>query len=231
MLSHPADETAGTDHRSRVGAERRARTRARLIESALLVFGRLGVDASVIDEVIRTAGVARGTFYNYFRTNEELFIAVAEAASNEIVRLIDPLVVQQTDPGARVAAGLRLALGLARRYPVFAAFVVRGGPAAIRQGGEATLRLMRDIEAGVAAGRFTALPAALVQDLVLGPIICAFETIRDAGCPPDYPELFAQGVLQALGVPAATAKRLARTELGGLIVPDDSLFARVCAWS
>ncbi len=50
------------DHRPRVAAEKRARMRRKLIENALLVFAEKGVDASVIDDVIRTANVSRGTF-------------------------------------------------------------------------------------------------------------------------------------------------------------------------
>ena len=48
-----------SQHRSRVGAERRHRTRVRLIESALEVFAAKGVDATVIEDVIASAGVSR----------------------------------------------------------------------------------------------------------------------------------------------------------------------------
>src|SRR6516164_4551776 len=96
------------NHRTRVGAERREKMRARLLESALLVFASQGVDATVVDEVISTAGVSRGTFYNYFRTNEELFSAVAAEVSNEILRIVDPLLLPLTDPAARIAVGIRL---------------------------------------------------------------------------------------------------------------------------
>ena len=49
------------DHRTRVAAEKRARMRRKLVESALLVFAEKGVDASVIEDVIAVAGVSRGT--------------------------------------------------------------------------------------------------------------------------------------------------------------------------
>jgi len=74
----PASAAARSDHRPRVAAERRARMRRKLVESALLVFAGKGVDASVIEDVIVAAGVSRGTFYNYFRTNAELLAAVNE---------------------------------------------------------------------------------------------------------------------------------------------------------
>ncbi|HNN08489.1 MAG TPA: helix-turn-helix domain-containing protein, partial [Azospira sp.] len=59
------------DHRTRVGQERRERTRAKLLAAALPVFAKHGADAAIIDSIIQQAGVARGTFYNYFRTNDE----------------------------------------------------------------------------------------------------------------------------------------------------------------
>lgn len=40
---------------------------------------------SVIDDVIAEAGVSRGTFYNYFRTNTELMAAVGETLADELV--------------------------------------------------------------------------------------------------------------------------------------------------
>ncbi len=222
----PTRPAASEDHRPRVAAERRERTRARLIASALVVIAKRGLEPGVIDEVITAAGVARGTFYNYFRTHEALWAGVAEAVSNEIVRVIDPLVLLHRDPAARLAAGLRYALQLAKTYPLFATFVVRGGHAAIRQGGQATQNVMRDIDAGIATGRFAALPAALILDLVFGSVVAAFATVQSGDAPNDYPEQFAQALLQALGVPRAAAQRYATCALTPIGIPADSLLAQ-----
>ena len=46
--------------------------RLRIIEAALRVFAEKGPDVAVIDDFIHAAGVARGTFYNHFRTTEDL---------------------------------------------------------------------------------------------------------------------------------------------------------------
>src|SRR5579883_2750479 len=96
------------DHRPRVAAERRARMRRALVEAALLVFAEKGVDASVIDDVISAAGVSRGTFYNYFRTNTELMIAANEELGNELVRHIEESVGSMPSPAARLMTGIRL---------------------------------------------------------------------------------------------------------------------------
>src|SRR5471032_529505 len=115
------------NHRTRVGALRREKTRNRLIESALVVFAEKGPDAPMIDDFIAAAGVARGTFYNYFRTTAELLSAVAGASSDEVLGVIDPLVREAQDPAQRVVVGSRLYMQMASRYPLWGAFITRVG--------------------------------------------------------------------------------------------------------
>ena len=65
-----------TTRRAEIGRERRARMRNRLIEAAARVMADQGSDNATIDTFIRAAGVARGTFYNHFKTREELLDAL-----------------------------------------------------------------------------------------------------------------------------------------------------------
>src|ERR1700691_3185860 len=104
----PASASARSDHRPRVAAEKRARMRRKLVESALLVFAEKGVDASVIADVIGAAGVSRGTFYSYFRAIAELLVAVNEELNDEISTLIKAQVRPDPDPTARRWMGFRL---------------------------------------------------------------------------------------------------------------------------
>lgn len=198
-----------TDHRVIVGAERREKTRARLLKGALHVFSLYGSEAKVIDLVIKNAGVSRGTFYNYFRTNEELFIEVAKEVSNEIIRAVDPIVSQQRDPAARIACGVVSVVRLARRFPVLAQFIVKGGPIAMTTGNLTTTVVPRDIQSGIAAGQFSITDEELAFDLVLGPIIMAFHRIVKGEVAEGYPNELAQSVLQSLGVQGERAKEYA----------------------
>lgn len=214
------------NHRTRVGAERREKMRARLLESAFLVFARRGADATVIDEIITTAGVSRGTFYNYFHTNEELFAVVAAEVSNEILRIVDPVLQQYTDSAARIACGIRMVIELARTHAPLAAFVVRGGPSAVAAGGLAGDYLLRDIKAGMASGRFSTLHPRLAYDLVLGPVLAACHTVLTEDVPASFAEELAQAILQALGVTKSTARKFANQALGNTDIPENSLFVR-----
>ncbi|MFD2272333.1 TetR/AcrR family transcriptional regulator [Undibacterium arcticum] len=53
-----------------------------------------GPDLPVIDDFIAAAGVARGTFYNYFNTTSELLAAVTGEMSDEVLSIIDPEVFE-----------------------------------------------------------------------------------------------------------------------------------------
>lgn len=217
------------DHRTRVGRERRERTRARLLAGALPVFAEHGVEARVIDLVIGQAGVARGTFYNYFRSSEELFTALAQAVSDEILGVVDPVVLRHDDPAVRLACGITLSIRLVGCYPLLARFLVRGGLAALTAGSLTTEVIPREVRAGMAAGRFTVVHERLAFDLVLGPVMAAFHTLLNADVPEDYPQALAQAVLQSLGLEASEARRCASVEFGEIRLPEGSLFARTNA--
>lgn len=62
---------------------RRAKTRGRIIEAASEVIARKGPNHVTIEDFVSAAGIARGTFYNYFQSTTELVSAVAaEMAQN-----------------------------------------------------------------------------------------------------------------------------------------------------
>jgi AcrR family transcriptional regulator len=57
---------------------RQEQTRAALVDAATTVFVRDGFAPTTIVAITEEAGVSNGTFYNYFRTKEEILRAVIE---------------------------------------------------------------------------------------------------------------------------------------------------------
>jgi AcrR family transcriptional regulator len=215
------------DHRVRVAAKRRERTRAKLMDAALLVFGQRGTEAIIIDEVIQLAGVARGTFYNYFRGNEDLLDAVATEAGNELMRVTDPIVQRYSDPAERVATGIRLWLSLSRDYPHLGAFLWRAGPHVLNNNSLVKDYLPRDLAAGIASGRFTVTDPRLAFDLVSGPVVAAITTLLSHEVPSDYADRLAASVMMALGMSPAEAQRIGSIPLERASVAHDSLIGRL----
>jgi AcrR family transcriptional regulator len=194
-----------TNHRTRVAAERRERTRARLLESALAVFAEKGPGVPVIDDVITHAGVSRGSFYNYFKTNEELLEAVAIQVGNDLVRIVDPAVCAHTDPVHRMAMALRLLLHSMRQAPVLAAFIARLRWPKEGVQLEGTRSVSRDILEGMRTGALTVNSFRVALDVFTGTFFCAANTIVHENVPDSYPEEISECILHGLSVQTAKA--------------------------
>ncbi|HEX7775392.1 MAG TPA: helix-turn-helix domain-containing protein, partial [Parvibaculum sp.] len=65
-------------------SRRRERTRLILVEAATQLFARQGVDATTIDEIVDLAGVAKGTFYNYFTDRQDIASSVAATVRHQM---------------------------------------------------------------------------------------------------------------------------------------------------
>lgn len=200
----PAD-----NHQKRAGVERRERTRALLIRTAIDVFARLGPDAPVVDDFIAAAGVARGTFYNYFKTAHELLAAVTEELNEEVLGMVDPHVLRYDDPAVRFCVGTRLYVHFALRYPVWGAFLTRIGPAHAVRGRRMDRYLMRDLELGLATGRFRAGSALVVRDMILGSLFFGIETLLTEGGGQQHIEDMLYTILHGIGLPADEARSIA----------------------
>jgi AcrR family transcriptional regulator len=54
---------------------RKERTRAHLIEVAIKLFSRHGIDSTTVEQIASGAGVGKGTVYNYFAAKEDIIVA------------------------------------------------------------------------------------------------------------------------------------------------------------
>jgi len=93
-------------------AERRARSRRALLESAARGLSRSGYGNLVLEDVAREAGYTRGALYHQFADKEDLARAVIEWVYDGWMREVGAPAAQQTDPVAEL-------LALARGHAVF----------------------------------------------------------------------------------------------------------------
>lgn len=215
------------DHRSRVAGEKRERMQARLIESAILVFAEKGVEVAVIDDMIAMAEVSRGTFYNYFRTNEELMSAALQVLTNELLALVDVVVLQRGDPAERLVCGIRTVLHATTQNRLIARFVSRVGLRPLSQNSLATQYLSRDIQSGIKAGHFSSDSTELAMVLVLGTIHAAIHNQAvQPQLPDNFPEMVTYHVLLGLGIAKERAYALVSTPIAHITFPENSLLAR-----
>jgi AcrR family transcriptional regulator len=93
-------------------ADRRARSRNALLESAARGLSRYGYRNLVLEQVARDAGYTRGALYHQFKDKQELTLAVIEWILETWRQEVGPLVEQESEPVAAL-------LALARGHAVF----------------------------------------------------------------------------------------------------------------
>jgi AcrR family transcriptional regulator len=93
---------------SRTQAERSARTRGALLESAARGLSRHGYGNLVLEEVAREAGYTRGALYHQFEDKEDLALAVLRWVDETWRHEVGELADEQSEP---VAALLAMARG------------------------------------------------------------------------------------------------------------------------
>ncbi|MBA2629899.1 MAG: TetR/AcrR family transcriptional regulator, partial [Thermoleophilaceae bacterium] len=103
---------ASASRRRSTQAERSARTRSALLESAARGLSRYGYGNLVLEQVAREAGYTRGALYHQFKDKEDLALAVVEWVDETWRREVDGLVEQEPDPVAAL-------IGLARGHAVY----------------------------------------------------------------------------------------------------------------
>ncbi|TQI79390.1 TetR family transcriptional regulator [Serratia fonticola] len=59
--------------------------RAEILQAAGKLFQEQGYETTSVDEIVRSAGIAKGTFYYYFKSKEEILAALAQQICADIV--------------------------------------------------------------------------------------------------------------------------------------------------
>lgn len=82
-------------------------TRQRLVDMARMLFLQKGYEATGVAEILREAGANSGSLYYFYKTKEDLLLAVLDwYVDNLYPEVIDPAAARTTDPIERVFAVL-----------------------------------------------------------------------------------------------------------------------------
>lgn len=191
-------------------------TDQRISEAALRLFVEKGTTQLTISELAQAANVARGTLYRNIGSMDDLFDRVVAEFSKDLHARVSASFAGIDDPAARLATGLRLWIRYAHENPAIGRFAVKFGLS------EESLRAvlsgppMRDISAGLAAGRYQIgeLSIDSIASLIVGATVSAMwmvfeghQTWREAG------SSTAELVLRAMGIEPTEARKISTTEL------------------
>ena len=139
-----------------------AARREDLLDAGLAVFREQGMRTATVEDVTTRAGVAKGTFYLYFKTKEELGAALRERFAFEMLQAAEKMLagLEADDWAGRAEALVRSVIRFQLERRDLAELVFHGLPRP--EGGDVVveserrvLELFTDaVERGAAEGRF-----------------------------------------------------------------------------
>lgn len=195
-----------------MAVSKREKTRERLLIAAQQLLLDGGVSSLTVNNLSASAGLALGTFYNYYRTREEVLEAICALVLSAYQRDLDAVCAGLQDPAQIVAASSLQTLhmldsGSALGRLLFATELpIEPLIQAVRQ------RFIRDAQAGLAAGVFKVENEAVMLSLISAATYGALHDRYNGALAADSLVLVSESVLLLLGMAAADAKRLARQD-------------------
>lgn len=179
------------------------------------LFAARSVDAVSVDDIVGAAEVAKGSFYNHFIDKDDLAREVAAVIRAEVETLVDAINRDTADPAVRMARAFAVYVRYAHEHPQRAKAMLRLLAGATLPDMPLNRGVRSDLEAGLAAGRFTGLPLQSALLLVMGIVqvglIHVLEHPTDEAWIAIVPLL--AGQLRGLGVPFDEAQALARAAI------------------
>ncbi len=202
--------------RAQIGRDRRARTRAELIQAARTLYAARPFDAVTVDDLVNAAGLAKGTFYVHFDSLDDLQSVLADDLAREFDELWQPHRASLDDPIERIAAGCGTFIKQALHDPAWGALIVRGAVSMPDVARVPRERLKEDIRRAAALGRLNNVEPAIAFELVLGITVRAMQSAAEGRLKPKQAPAIVAGILRAIGLTAKEAEEIALR----LVTPD-----------
>jgi AcrR family transcriptional regulator len=192
-----------------------------LLEAALKLMAEKGMEGVAINEITEAADVGFGSFYNHFESKDAIYAALVVSVFEEFADGLDRLLSKITDPAEVVSVAVRHTLLRAQREPLWGQFLIREGFSARALQGGLGMRLLRDVQKGIAAKRFVVADPLMSFMSVGGTVLFSIAaelqfaaTLKKLGFKSDnLPERAAAILLQTLGLTRSEAESIARRPL------------------
>ncbi|MDQ2140777.1 helix-turn-helix domain-containing protein [Alcaligenaceae bacterium A4P071] len=184
--------------------------RATLMRAGLEVMAEKGIAATSVDDVVRHAEVARGSFYKYFDGTAELAEAIGTVIAEEVILGLEEEMTTIVDPAERLATGITGVLAMVTANPVLGRFLVRGGWPVDRTGGLLLDKIGGTVAQGIDQGRFFPVPMPVAMALVGGVVLGCAHEISATAEPKGIIVAAAGTVLRGLGLGPTDAEAIAK---------------------
>jgi AcrR family transcriptional regulator len=97
--------------------QNKAENRSRIVDAAYRVFAEKGVENARISDIVRESGLARGTFYNYFETVEDIWATIVGEIHQASAELAHQARSNAADPFSFMADAYRIVFSVFELHP------------------------------------------------------------------------------------------------------------------
>lgn len=146
---------------------RSSEVRPALIEAGVKLLSSRSIDAIKIDEIVKTAGVARGSFYYHFDNRKAFAGEVLRLIREDVDALAAETNANVSDPVRRLVRGICSSYQFAMTHPDQAKILIRVNANVPHVGNTVNEGLLADLQYGVDQGSFDIpnMEAALLNAL------------------------------------------------------------------
>ena len=201
---------------------KRARTKKKLITAARDLVYMKGAESIAIQEVTVAAGLATGSFYNYFDNKRDMLNAVIDDFQSVFETMLEPTRARLSDPAMRLAITLKYYFKQSQHNEAWRSFVINAGLSDEVVLVQSQSQCLEDIKAGLRGGRFKSEDPAITQSLITGMASHVCLEIQRGRLPISAVNETVRHVLRMLGLPDIAAKAFADAPLPDIASPTRS---------
>lgn len=205
------DEAASPAAKTRI-SRRRLQTRSRLLQAAYQVMSTKGVDAATIQEITDCAQVGFGTFYNYFKSKDEVAACLLDCIIQDMARR-NELATESfklTDPARVMPVSWRLTLRAAIKDPFWRWWVLRPDLLSDRVRRAFEPYGTRDMRLAIKAGRYSVQDSAVeaTWGIMIWIVVGGLCDVISGRYPEDHERYVVEMITRVAGASASQAREL-----------------------
>ncbi|MEP1144212.1 MAG: TetR/AcrR family transcriptional regulator [Henriciella sp.] len=186
-----------------------ARSRAKLLDAAIVVFADMGVEAASIKEITREANMANGTFYLHFKDKEEIVHEVCTKILSRIAQNVDYSISEVTEAVERVSIATRRFIHFSGKHRHWGQAFIKFFWSLPTIQALVTTPLRNDLELGVQQGVFHVIVDDFLLYIFGANLIAALTEHLNGTSGEEAGSKITELLLQMLGVPHDQAKAVA----------------------
>lgn len=166
-----------------------------------------------VEDVTEHAQVSRGTFYQCFRSVDDLLNVSAKQAGQELTSTIKLAGSTIVDVPLRMAAKTRMVIRLLTGMPLLGELMLKAEWPFTDIQHKGYQDIKKDVAQGIEQGCFNDMPLEIATNLVISTLRGAIQEMLDSAHTQDYEDQVIYHLLLSLGVNAATAQEISKIPL------------------